>query len=114
MIDALRGGVHDLREVGSTAVLQAAALLVARIGYAALVAILLRVLWAPIADRLVVAGIDAAVLLLLVGFVAIWLCLVLAGGALHAWGALSWTRILGAPDGDRGASHEPMETSSGT
>jgi hypothetical protein len=41
-------------------------------------------------------GIDGPAALLLVGFVAIWLCLILGGGALHAWGSVSWTRILGA------------------
>ena len=35
--------------------------------------------------------------LLLVGFVAIWLCLVLAGGALHAWSAATWSRLLAGP-----------------
>jgi hypothetical protein len=35
--------------------------------------------------------------------VAIWLCLVLAGGALHAWGSLSWTRLLDARGAEGGA-----------
>jgi len=112
VLDALRGGLRALRAVGSTAVLQATALLVARIGYAALVAILLRVLWAPIADRLALAGIDAAVLLLLVGFVAIWLCLVLGGGALHAWSSTWWalemkpSGALPAPQGRDTQQHD--------
>jgi hypothetical protein len=35
--------------------------------------------------------------------VAIWLCLVLAGGALHAWSATTWSRLLatGARPNDR-------------
>jgi hypothetical protein len=65
-----------------------------RVGYLVLAAILLRVLWAPIEQRLALDGIDAAAALLLVGFVAIWICLVLGGGALHAWGSVTWTRIL--------------------
>jgi hypothetical protein len=35
--------------------------------------------------------------------VSIWLCLVLAGGALHAWGSVSWTRLLEARGRDAGA-----------
>lgn len=65
-----------------------------RVAYLVLAAILLRVLWAPIEQRLALDGIDAAAALLLVGFVAIWICLVLGGGALHAWGSVTWTRIL--------------------
>ncbi|MGH2380356.1 MAG: hypothetical protein ACRDG7_03935 [Candidatus Limnocylindria bacterium] len=57
--------------------------------------LLLAVLWAPIGDRLDGGGeIEVAVGLLLVGFVAIWLCLVLAGGALHAWSAATWSRLI--------------------
>src|SRR5574338_346207 len=56
---------------------------------------LLRVLWAPIEVQLG-SGIDAAPLLLLVGFVAIWLCLVLGGGALRAWRCATWSRLLAA------------------
>ncbi len=58
---------------------------------------LLGVLWAPIGAQLAVGGdFDLATALLLVGFVAIWLCLVLAGGALHAWASASWSRLLAA------------------
>ncbi|MGH2401712.1 MAG: hypothetical protein ACRDE6_03285, partial [Candidatus Limnocylindria bacterium] len=57
-------------------------------------AVLLGVLWAPIGARLGIGPIEIATGLLLVGFVAIWLCLVLAGGALHAWSAATWSRLL--------------------
>ena len=77
--------------------------------YVALVVILLRVLWSPIDGRLLSTGIDAATLLLLVGFVAIWLCLVLAGGAVHAWGTLTWTRILTRTEPDAWPSRHGME-----
>jgi hypothetical protein len=80
--------------------------LIARVAYLAVAAIGLRVLWAPIGLRLEAGGMDPAVGLLLVGFVAIWLCLVLGGGALHAWGSTSWTRVLGR-------SRERMETTTG-
>lgn len=82
----------------AAASLQSAGGLAARIGSIVLAALLLRVLWAPIDDRLVHGEIGPALVLLLVGFVAIWLCLVLAGGALWAWGSLTWTRILGEPE----------------
>ncbi|MEO7295144.1 MAG: hypothetical protein ABIZ57_03290 [Candidatus Limnocylindria bacterium] len=57
--------------------------------------LLLVVLWAPIGTRLDGGGeIEIGIGLLLVGFVAIWLCLVLAGGALHAWSAATWSRLV--------------------
>ena len=63
--------------------------------------LLLSVLWAPIGAQLAAGGgIDIAAGLLLVGFVAIWLCLVLAGGALQAWSAATWSRLL-ATDASR-------------
>jgi hypothetical protein len=63
--------------------------------------LLLGVLWAPIGAQLAAGGgIDVATGLLLVGFVAIWLCLVLAGGALHAWSAATWSRLV-ATDASR-------------
>ena len=58
-------------------------------------ALLLGVLWAPIGAQLAAGReIDVAIGLLLVGFVAVWLCLVLAGGALHAWSAATWSRLI--------------------
>lgn len=112
-IGALRGAPRALAATGISGLLQASGLLVARILYVAVCAILLRVLWAPIGIRLAEAGIDAAVALLLVGFVAIWLCLLLGGGALHAWGSVSWTRVLGARATEPGRSRERMESSTG-
>jgi hypothetical protein len=75
---------------------------VVQLAYLGFGALLLRVLWAPIGAQLAVVGeIDVATGLLLVGFVAIWLCLVLAGGALQAWSAATWSRLL-ATDASRG------------
>lgn len=52
---------------------------------------LLAALWAPIAERLGPGLLSSPqVLVLLVGFVAIWLLLLLAGGALHAWISAWW------------------------
>jgi hypothetical protein len=56
--------------------------------------LLLGVLWAPIGSELERGRIGVATVLLLVGFVAIWLCLLLGGGALHAWSATTWSRLL--------------------
>jgi hypothetical protein len=92
--------------------MQATAVIGMRIAYVLLAAVLLRVLWAPIGERLSGAGIDAAVGLLLVGFVAIWLCLVLGGGALHAWGSASWSRVLDPRASDARPGPARMETSS--
>ena len=111
--EALIGGLRDLRLAGVAAVAQASTQLVVRAAYVTVAAVLLRVLWAPIGERVELAGIDPAVALLLVGFVAIWLCLVLGGGALHAWGSASWTGVLGTRIGGEGKSSERMETSTG-
>ena len=100
---ALRAAPAALGRAGTAAIGQVVAVLAARAGYLALTAILLRVLWAPIDDRLSGEGFGLAVILLLVGFVAIWLCLVLAGGALHAWGSVSWTRLLDTRGSEAGA-----------
>jgi hypothetical protein len=64
-------------------------------------ALLLGVLWAPIGTQLAIGGgFEIGTGLLLLGFVATWLCLVLAGGALHAWSAATWSRLL-ATDASR-------------
>ena len=66
-----------------------------QVGFLAFGTLLLSVLWAPIGAQLAAGGgIDVATGLLLVGFVAIWLCLVLAGGAVHAWSAATWSRLI--------------------
>jgi hypothetical protein len=110
---ALRSSVPTLTRAGRAAVIQIVALLVARVVYLVLAAMLLRVLWEPIRERLASAGIDPAVALLLVGFVAIWLCLVLGGGALHAWSSVSWSRVVVVADDNSGRSRQRMETSTG-
>ena len=83
-----------LARPGIAAPVQAAVLFAAKMVYLVVAAMLLRVLWDPIGARLASDGMGPSSLLLLVGFVAIWLCLVLGGGALHAWGSVSWSRVL--------------------
>ena len=113
VMDALRSSPRLLARAGRSALSQAGAILTARVAYLAVSATLLRVLWAPIDDRLAVGGMEPAAALLLVGFVAIWLCLVLGGGALHAWGSVSWTAVLGTSAPGPGSGRERMETSIG-
>lgn len=93
VLDGLGGGARRLRRAGWAALVQAVAVVVARVAYLLLAILLLVVLWAPIGERLR-GGIEPATALLLVGFVAVWMCLVLGGGALQAWGSVTWTRIL--------------------
>jgi len=62
----------------------------------ALAVALLRVLWAPIgADLTAGQLVSPTALLLLVGFVAIWLAVTLAFGALHVWVSTWWSLELG-------------------
>ena len=84
-----------LRRAGSAGALHIGVTAVVGLAFLVLSGILVRVLWAPIgAGLLAGATFDASAALLLVGFVAIWLCLVLAGGALHAWGSATWSALL--------------------
>lgn len=93
--DALSGAIPLLAAAGAASAIQALVAPAARLAYLGLAILMLGVLWAPIGAQLAGgAGMGAAQGALLVGFVAIWLCLVLGGGALHAWGSVSWTRIL--------------------
>jgi hypothetical protein len=103
IVEAIAAVPRRLRSAGSATVATGIAALAFRVAYVALTAVLLRVLWHPIGIRLSREGIDAAIVPLLVGFVAIWLCLVLGGGALHAWASVTWTGVLGG-DGPRAAA----------
>jgi hypothetical protein len=84
-----------LRRAGWAGAVHIAVTAVVGMAYLVLSGILVHVLWAPIGAGLIAGGaIDATGVALLVGFVAIWLCLVLAGGALHAWGSATWSALL--------------------
>jgi len=98
MVTGLAGTAALARRAGAAGLAHAVVAAVLGLGYLLLAGALLRVLWAPIGAGLLARGaIDAMGMLLLVGFVAIWLCLVLAGGALHAWGSATWSELLGPP-----------------
>ncbi|HEY6608648.1 MAG TPA: hypothetical protein VI277_05575 [Candidatus Limnocylindria bacterium] len=107
---ALRAAPEDLAGAGWVALGQAAFLTAAWVAGLVAAALMLRVLWAPIGVRLGDGGFDPAAAFLLVGFVAIWLCLVLGGGALHALGSVSWTRVLGAAASEATPEPTGLET----
>lgn len=96
------GTVHALRLAAPAIVRPALTMQLAISALAAIVllvisGLLLTVLWSPIAAELGVVGdFGLGTGLLLVGFVAVWLCIVLAGGALHAWSATTWSRLVAA------------------
>ena len=94
---ALKAALRDLVEHPLRRLGLALTSFVADLLAVALAVTLLRVLWAPIGADL--AGgqlVSPSALLLLVGFVAIWLAVVLAFGALHAWVSTWWSLELGA------------------
>lgn len=75
----------------------------------------LRMLWRPIGDAMAAGHLgDAGIPVLLVGFVAIWLCLVAAGGAVHGWASAWWSLELADTDprdpGTPGAAAEETDT----
>jgi len=95
---AMRAALGDLvrnplRRLGVAATGTAADLVAIALALA-----LLRVLWAPIRGELAGGGlVSPQVLILLVGFVAVWLALVLLFGALHAWTSNWWSLELAPP-----------------
>lgn len=105
MLEALSAVPRRLREAGAAGLMSAVGAFLAILASVVVATVLLSVLWEPIEVRLAIDGADLAVAPLLVGFVGIWLCLVLGGGALHAWASVTWTRVLapGVRRGDEGA-----------
>lgn len=100
-ISVRRGGVRrgwaSVRRLGAGGWLQVGVGAGVSAAFAAFAIVLLRVLWEPIGIELDGGRIGLAGGVLLVGFVAIWLCLVLAGGAVHAWSAATWSQLLERP-----------------
>ena len=89
---ALVHAAGDLRARAPRLFGVAAVTMVALAVLLALSTLLLRVLWAPIEASLGAGGLsDPQTVLLLVGFVAIWLCLVLAAGVVFAWASAWWS-----------------------
>jgi hypothetical protein len=93
---ALGSGARTLAAARGAAVIHAAVGAALRLAFLVLATVLLAVLWDPIGTQLAAgAGFGAGEMVLLVGFAAIWICLVLGGGAIHAWWALTWAGLLG-------------------
>lgn len=85
---------HPIRRIGLALASTLSDLLAAILAYA-----VLRVIWAPIAVELDAGRLASPrALLLLVGFVAIWLALVLALGVLRAWVSAWWSVELTGTD----------------
>jgi len=98
MGDALKAALRDLIGEPLRRLGLALASFVADLLAVALAVTLLRVVWAPVGAEL--AGgrlLTPAALLLLVGFVAIWLAVILAFGALHVWVSTWWSLEIGTP-----------------
>lgn len=93
---ALRDGLRQIAARPVRRLGLAAASMLADLVALAIATALLRVLWPPIGLELADGQlISPQALLLLLGFVAVWLGLVLAFGALHAWISVWWSLELG-------------------
>ena len=106
--EAVRAALRDLIQQPLRRLGLALASFLADLLAVALAITLLHALWAPIGAEL--AGgqlVSPAALLLLVGFVATWLVVVLAFGALHIWFSSWWSLEMGAPGGE--AAPESLE-----
>ncbi len=92
---ALRGGLRDLLARPLRRLATAVVSTLIGLGALAVATVLLRQLWAPIQAELTGGQlVSPRAILLLVGFVALWLALVLAFGALHAWVSAWWSLEL--------------------
>jgi len=95
---ALRAALRDLRHHPLRRLGLALASFVADLLGVALAVALLRVVWAPVGVELADGQlVTPAALLLLVGFVAIWLAVILGFGALHVWVSTWWSLEIGTP-----------------
>jgi hypothetical protein len=90
-------GVAAARGRGRRLIPQAAVTLVAFLGAQALTGGMLGVLWRPLYDRLADGGLaQPMTVILLLGFVWIWLVLVIICGVVQAWTSAWWQAELGA------------------
>lgn len=111
---ALGAGVVELVRHPARRLATAACVLALDLAVLAVQVALLRVLWAPIAAALGDGRLASPeTVLLLVGFVAIWLGLLLAAGALRVAASTWWALELGAavtPDGTGKPLRPPLAT----
>jgi hypothetical protein len=110
--DGVVGALRDLAHRPAQRIGLAALSMAVQVIYLTLCLLLLKVLWAPIGAAFAEGrATTSAAPLLLVGFVAIWICLVLAGGALRAFVAAWWSLELAAgPMGESSAREEAAAT----
>ena len=108
---ALAGSARLLVSGGAPVLAQLVASALGRLATIVVGAVLLRVLWAPVGVLLAGGERGALTIGLLVGFVAIWLCLVLVAGALHAWASAGWSLLLTGRLGEQGLDRRRQEAS---
>ena len=93
-------GLAAARGRGHRLIPQAAVTLVAFLGAQVLTGGMLGVLWRPLDDRLADGGLaQPMTVILLLGFVWIWLVLVIICGVVQAWTSAWWQAELGAGSG---------------
>lgn len=113
-LDSLGEGLRQLRAEPLTACAVVATTFLVRCLYLVGAGLLLGVLWSPIGALLASGGgFDAGTALLLVGFVAIWICLVIGGGAIQAWASIWWTLVLASAHLEPAARTRPAATVGG-
>jgi hypothetical protein len=96
-----REGLAAVRDRGPRLVLQAAITMTAFVAGQLLTAVVLGLLWRPLATRLADVGpVEPSTATLLLGFVWIWLVLVIVAGVGQAWTAAWWSAELDAEAGD--------------
>lgn len=101
-------GLAAARRRGRRLIPQAAVTLVAFLVAQALTGGMLAVLWHPLAARLADGGLaQPMTLILLLGFVWIWLVLVIVCGVVQAWTSAWWQAELGAGSGAKSMEGDP-------
>jgi hypothetical protein len=94
-LESLAAGVRRLRDRPWAALAVVLGSFGIRVAYLVGAGLLVSVLWSPIEALLAAGfGLDPGTALLLVVFVAVWLCLVVGGGVLQAWSSIWWTLEL--------------------
>jgi hypothetical protein len=113
-LERLAAGARSLRDRPPAALAVVVVTFVGRVAYLAGAWLLLTVLWSPIGALIAAGfGFDAGTALLLVGFVAVWLCLVLGGGAMQAWASIWWTLEMTAARVAHVADHPEASAAGG-
>ena len=100
-----RAALSNLTRRPQRALLQAALTMSAFVGIQLLTVVLLSTLWQPLASRLAEGRLaEPSTAILLLGFVWIWLVLVVLAGVVQAWISAWWSEELARGSGGRAAS----------